>query len=85
MKTIIKAALISGVTALAAIAVAPPALAQIGISVNFGDVADGYRDGYWDSHHRWHKWHNPNDWRDYSHAHPEHYHDYNHDRDNHGH
>ncbi|MGB8363366.1 MAG: hypothetical protein ACLQUZ_18630 [Rhizomicrobium sp.] len=83
MKTILKAALISAGIGLAATAAAPPAIAQIGISVNFGDVAIGYRDGYYDSHHRWHRWAHPDDYKNYSHAHPEHFHDMNHRDDHH--
>ncbi len=76
MKTMIRAVLIS-----AALGIAVPAVAQVGISLNFGDVAIGYRDGYWDSHHRWHRWAHADDWRQYQRAHPEHYHDYTHDHD----
>jgi len=31
---------------------------SVGISLNFGDVAIGYSDGYWDHHHHWHRWRN---------------------------
>jgi hypothetical protein len=84
MKSLIGALLISAVSGVAAIAVAPPALAQVGISVNFGDVAIGYRDGYYDSHHHWHHWKHNDDYKSYMKAHPENYHDYGHnDRDRH--
>ena len=29
---------------------------NVGISLNIGDVAIGYTDGYWDHDHHWHKW-----------------------------
>ena len=85
MKTIIQAVLITGAVGIAALAAPPQASAQVGITLNFGDVADAYRDGYWDSHHRWHRWQHANDYRDYSRAHPEHYHDMRHDDHDHGH
>jgi beta-galactosidase GanA len=85
MKAIIPAIVISAVMSTATIALTPPAMAQVGVSINLGDVALGYRDGYWDSHHHWHHWSHPDDYKTYSHAHPGNYHDYNHDRDNHGH
>jgi hypothetical protein len=77
MKTILQAALISGVMSVAAFAVAAPAFAQIDISI-------GYRDGYWDTHHQWHAWSHPDDYKQFSRAHPEHYRDINHS-DDHGH
>jgi len=51
------------------------------ISVGFGDVAYGYRDGYWDSGHRWHHWRHHNDYRTYRGQDGNNYHDWNHDRD----
>jgi hypothetical protein len=37
-------------------AIAIPVAAQAGIQVDFGNVAVGYRDGYQDNHHRYHRW-----------------------------
>jgi hypothetical protein len=55
------------------------------ISVGLGNVAFGYRDGYWDNGHRWHHWRNRRDHREYRGRSDGHYNDYNHDRDsNHG-
>jgi hypothetical protein len=51
------------------------------VSVGFGDVAFGYRDGYWDNGHRWHRWNNSRDYRDYRDHHRGNYYDWNHDRD----
>ncbi len=51
------------------------------ISVAFGDVAFGYRDGYWDNGHRWHRWNNDRDYQNYRKHHNGDFHDYNHDRD----
>jgi hypothetical protein len=54
------------------------------ISIGFGDVAFGYRDGYWDNDHRWHRWSNDRDYRNYRNHHGSNYHDWNHDRDSNG-
>jgi hypothetical protein len=51
------------------------------ISIGFGNVAFGYRDGYWDSGHRWHRWHSDRDYRRYRYQHGSNYHDWNHNRD----
>ncbi len=51
------------------------------ISIGFGDVAFGYRDGYWDNNHRWHHWRNHRDHRSYRGQHSDNYHDWNHNRD----
>jgi hypothetical protein len=51
------------------------------ISISFGDIAYGYRDGYWDNGHRWHKWRHNRDYRSYRGQHGNNYHDWNHDRD----
>jgi len=85
MKSLIQVAVLSAVTSLCAAAVVPPAQAGVGVTLDFGDVALGYQDGYYDSHHRWHHWAHPDDYKAYGHAHPEHYHDYGHDRDEHHH
>jgi hypothetical protein len=85
MRSFIRVAALSAVTSLCALAVVPAAVAQVGVSVNFGDVAIGYQDGYYDSHHHWHHWRHDNDWQAYRTAHPDHYRDYRHDRDDHPH
>ena len=74
MKSFLHAALIAVATGI----VAAPALAAVGVSVNLGEVSIGYRDGYYDGHHRWHRWHHADDWKTYRDAHPEHYRDYGH-------
>lgn len=35
------------------------------VSFDFGTIAIGYRDGYWDNGHRWHKWRNRGDHDNY--------------------
>jgi hypothetical protein len=50
------------------------------LSVDFGTVAYGYNDGYWDNGHAWHAWRNQGEYRDYR-ARGTHFHGWNHDRD----
>jgi hypothetical protein len=40
--------------ALLTATIAVPAAAAV--HVNFGNVSVGYRDGYRDNHHQWHRW-----------------------------
>lgn len=54
---------------------------RTGVSVSFGDVAFGYRDGYWDNRHRWHRWNSDRDYQNYRGRHGGYYRDWNHDRD----
>jgi hypothetical protein len=51
------------------------------ISVGFGDVAFGYRDGYWDNGHHWHHWRHNRDYQTYRGQDGNNYHDWNHNRD----
>ena len=51
------------------------------IAIDFGSVAYGYRDGYWDNDHQWHNWRNDSDYRTYRDKYGNTYHDWNHDRD----
>lgn len=50
------------------------------VSIGFGDVAYGYRDGYWDNGHRWHRWNNDHDYNNYRAHHTGYFRDWNHDR-----
>ncbi len=50
------------------------------VSFQFGDVAYGYRDGYWDNSHRWHKWRNRGDHDSYRNHQGNNYRDGDHDR-----
>jgi len=45
------------------------------VTIGFGDVAFGYRDGYMDNQHRWHRWHHRGDYRDYRREHRDSYRD----------
>lgn len=47
----------------------------------FNEIAFGYRDGYWDNGHRWHRWSNDRDHRNYRSHYAGGYRDWNHDRD----
>jgi hypothetical protein len=51
-----------------------------GISIDFGNVAFAYRDGYWDNDHRWHKWRNAREHREYRDRHGDNYRGGNHRR-----
>lgn len=51
------------------------------ISLNFGNIAFGYSDGYWDNSHRWHRWSNANEQRRYQKQRGKHYDNHRHDQD----
>jgi len=53
------------------------------LSVDFGSVAFGYNDGYWDTGHHWHTWRNNAERTNYQ-SHGSNFHGYNHDRDRNG-
>jgi hypothetical protein len=55
--------------------------ASVRISLNLGDVAYGYNDGYWDKGHQWHPWKQKNDMENYKKSAGNQYHDWKHDRD----
>jgi hypothetical protein len=42
--------------ALMTAAIAVPTVVQAAVHVDFGNVSVGYRDGYQDNHHQWHRW-----------------------------
>jgi hypothetical protein len=57
MGTFVALALTGATVTGAAVVGAPIAhAADVGVSLNVGDVAIGYSDGYWDHGHQWHKW-----------------------------
>ncbi len=87
MRNLIKALVIAGVLGAGSLAAAPSASAypyhRSGASVyfDFGNVAIGYRDGYYDRYHRWHRWERDRD-RDYwRHRYHRRFYDYDRDRD----
>jgi hypothetical protein len=54
---------------------------NMGVALDFGTVAYGYNDGYWDNGHRWHAWSNDAEMTGYRAYHGNNYHDWHHDRD----
>ncbi len=54
--------------------------AGVGISLDFGNVAFGYQDGYWDRGHRWHHW-RQGEMARYQAVNANHYYAWRHDRD----
>jgi len=53
---------------------------QSALMFDFGTVAFGYNDGYWDTGHRWHNWRNRADYDGYR-SRGQNFHRWNHDRD----
>ncbi len=51
------------------------------ITISFGDVAYGYRDGYWDNQRDWHQWKHQDDARRFRDSGRGEYHHWNHTRD----
>jgi hypothetical protein len=75
MRTLTKylaAAVILGATAGAA-------QAAVSVGFNFGDVAIGYSDGYYDHGHRWHNWRGRDDAEFWRRSHYRDYHNWRHD------
>ena len=83
MNRILSAAVLAVGLAGATLATAGVASAAGGASVtlNLGDIAFGYNDGYWDHGHQWHAWNNKNDMQSYRTAQNNQYHDWKHTRD----
>src|SRR5262245_43477264 len=66
MKKLLLASVIVGVATLFSMGTAPSAHAdEFAFSLNTGDVAFAYSDGYWDRDHRWHNWRNAREHREY--------------------
>ena len=65
---------------LSLFAAALPAQAAEHVSVDFGNIAFAYSDGYWDHDHHWHRWHK-GDLARYRKEHRDDYHGWKHDRD----
>ncbi len=56
-------------------------IGDVGVSFNFGEVAFGYQDGYWDRGRHWHNWRNEDEMRNYRNSSGNKYYDWRHDRD----
>ena len=80
MSNLRKVLLASVLGASCAVIAAPAVAADFGFSFNTGDVAFAYRDGYWDRYHRWHYWHDRDQWRWYRAHYGNSYYDWDHDR-----
>jgi hypothetical protein len=61
-----------------------PASARPAVSIDFGNIAVGYRDGYQDNHHQWHRWNHRSDSVAYRSHYQQNYRDMNF-RDDHNH
>ncbi|HWY63572.1 MAG TPA: hypothetical protein VNX61_00070 [Rhizomicrobium sp.] len=48
------------------------------VTVAFGNVGMGYRNGYMGNDHNWHRWQHRNDYISYRNQHRDQYHDWNH-------
>jgi hypothetical protein len=48
------------------------------VTVGFGNVGMGYRNGYTGNDHNWHRWEHRNDYISYRRHHHDQYHDWNH-------
>jgi len=82
MKLNIQAALFaSAITLVTLVPLASPAVARPAVTVDFGNIAIGYRDGYRDQNHQYHRWAHQQDARTYRTQHSENYRDMNHNRD----
>jgi hypothetical protein len=83
MKLIKTLPLACTVALLTSVAVVP-AVARPGVSIDFGNVAVGYRDGYRDNHRHWHRWNRGSDAANYRSHYQQNYRDMNY-RDDHNH
>ena len=86
MTNFLKNAAIAVTMAAIAFSAAAPASARArqnnsAVSFSIGNVAFGYRDGYWDNGHTWHNWRNNSDYRSYRGHQGSSYHNWNHTRD----
>ena len=61
MKLFIKSALLASAFALLPVAASVPAKARAAVVLDLGTVGIGYRDGYRDQNHQYHRWANQHD------------------------
>jgi len=54
---------------------------NVGVAVSFGNIAFGYRDGYWDHDRQWHRWQDRREARRFRDSHRSAYHHWDHGRD----
>ncbi|HEY4275041.1 MAG TPA: hypothetical protein VGM68_06120, partial [Rhizomicrobium sp.] len=53
--------------------------AAVGVTFDFGNVAMGYSDGYYDRSHNWHRWEHRADMQRWSREHRDGWHNWRHD------
>ena len=82
-KTICAAVIVGGAAIFAASSFVPAPAAAAGIVFDFGNVGIAYSDGYYDHHHRWHKWRR-GEWDHYRRTHHGHYNNWRHNDRHHG-
>ena len=78
---LLKPTLVVFALAILPLAAPLPAAARPGVTIDFGNVAVGYRDGYRDQNHRYHRWAHRQDAQTYRTRYHDNYRDMNHDRD----
>jgi hypothetical protein len=76
----LQAALLAASLVVPSLAVTVPAMARSSVTVDFGNVSIGYRDGYYDRDHHYHRWAR-HDATAYRAQYQQSYRDMNHDRD----
>ena len=84
MRRTIKMAHIALAMGSSTLGVAAPVMAQVVVVAPAGGIAFGYRDGYWDRAHAWHRWENRRAAAAWRAENREHYYAYRHDRDREG-
>ena len=77
LKTVVLAVALLAGTAGAGVAYAD----GVTVSVDFGNVAFAYADGYWDRDHHWHAWRDAREAAEFRREHRDHYYAWHHDRD----
>jgi len=77
---LLTSALLASSLILSSAAVSLPAAARTGVTIDFGNVGLGYRDGYYDRGHQYHRW-NRRDANAYRAQYHENYRDMTHNRD----
>jgi len=77
---LLSSALLASSLILSSAAVSFPAAARSGVTIDFGNVGIGYRDGYYDNGHKYHRW-GRNDARSYRTKYHDNYRDMAHNRD----
>jgi hypothetical protein len=77
---LLKSALLAACLAVPSMAITAPAGARTGVTIDFGNVGIGYRDGYYDRGHHYHRWAR-RDADSYRAKYHDNYRDMTHDRD----